>query len=316
MKATINILFLGGAKRYSLAERFMAAGKKLNCQVNIFSYELSQEVPLIGIAKEIIVGKRWNDPTIFEHLSTIIRQKEIHMVLPFVDPAIEIAATLKELLTGGAPCFPVSAKETCEIFYDKKKAQEWFTQHLFPVPPATSIPPVIAKPRKGSAGKGIVVLCTEEEYRSFKDTHDSNEYVFQQYLDAEEYTVDAFVSLSTGQILGTVPRLRLEVLGGEVVKSITRREKTIIELSEQVLAAGNFQGPVTLQFLKERTSGNIYLMEINPRFGGGVINSIEAGFDIPFLLLQEYFHQKPVPVNNWKENVMMIRTFREVFICK
>ena len=43
-KKEINILFLGGAKRVSLARKVIAAGEKLGVRVNIFSYELSPEV--------------------------------------------------------------------------------------------------------------------------------------------------------------------------------------------------------------------------------------------------------------------------------
>ncbi len=124
MNRTINILFLGGARRTSFAERLILSGQKLNLNVNIFSYELTCDIPLITIAKEIIIGKRWNDPQLLEHLAQIIREKEIKILLPFVDPAVEILARFKKYANDEELFIPVSDVETARTFFDKKMAQE------------------------------------------------------------------------------------------------------------------------------------------------------------------------------------------------
>lgn len=48
MRQAVNILFLGGAKRVSMARMFQASGERLGLDVNIFSYELSPEAPIAG----------------------------------------------------------------------------------------------------------------------------------------------------------------------------------------------------------------------------------------------------------------------------
>jgi len=103
---------------------------------------------------------------------------------------------------------------------------------------------------------------------------------------------------------------------GEVTKSITEFDQNIMSISERILNSGNFAGPITLQFLREKSTGNVFVMEINPRFGGGVINSIEAGFNIPLILLKEYLNLPVEPIQQWKRNLLMLRTNREIFICK
>ncbi|WP_298822930.1 hypothetical protein, partial [uncultured Capnocytophaga sp.] len=61
----INILFLGGAKRVSIAEEFIRAGNTLGYNVSIFSYELDENCPIAFIGK-VIKGYRWNNDSIFE----------------------------------------------------------------------------------------------------------------------------------------------------------------------------------------------------------------------------------------------------------
>lgn len=54
----LNVLFLGGGKRVSLAEYFINKGKDKGFKVNIYSYELTNQVPISSVA-EVIVGLKW-----------------------------------------------------------------------------------------------------------------------------------------------------------------------------------------------------------------------------------------------------------------
>ena len=82
----LNVLFLGGAKRVSLAEHLIKAGKRLNLDVTIFSYELDERVPLASVGT-ILKGKKWSDADLFSDLHNQINKNDISIVLPFVDPA-------------------------------------------------------------------------------------------------------------------------------------------------------------------------------------------------------------------------------------
>jgi carbamoyl-phosphate synthase large subunit len=311
MKKEVNILFLGGAKRVSLAEHLIKAGQQRGTHIHIFSYELNREVPIASVG-EVIVGRKWIDDSLYEDLSAVIRQRDIHIVLPFVDPAIEVASQLKSLhLEVFIPC---SSAELCRIMFDKQISNEWFISQDVPVPQSYAtggeiLFPVIMKPRVGSASKGIKVVYNEEDFRevAYPET-----YLIQEYIaDSEEYTVDCYIS-QTRKIISVVPRIRLEVAGGEVMSSRTLRDETIIKLSEKIIAAGVFQGPVTIQFIRDKKNGATYVMEINPRLGGGVIVSIAAGADIPAFILAESEGECLQPVTDWKENTLMTRYFKEV----
>lgn len=76
--------------------------------------------------------------------------------------------------------------------------------------------------------------------------------------------------------------------------------------------ADNFRGPITIQFIRNKQTGDAYVMEINPRLGGGVIAAIAAGGNMPAFLLDECEGKSPVAVDDWKENTLMTRYFKEV----
>lgn len=309
MSNKINVLFLGGAKRVSLAELFIKAGEKHGKNISIFSYELDPFVPIASIGK-VVIGLKWHDANIINHLSEIVKEHHIHIILPFVDGATLIAARLKEMLKN--IFIPVSSEATCTIMFDKVTSNQWFQKHQIPVPGNDGKYPLIAKPRKGSASKGLVIISNKEDLNNFQLNFDEKDFLIQNYLTADEYTVDAYVS-KEGKVLSAIPRKRIEVTSGEATKSVTVKDQEIIDLSKHILSLADFQGPITLQFLREKKTNNLYMMEINPRFGGGVTTSIRAGADSTQMLLSEYL-QKPLKViDDWEENLIMTRAFREFF---
>lgn len=305
----INILFLGGAKRVSLAERFMAAGRKLDRAVKIFSYELDEYVPIGSIGK-VIIGLKWKDKDIINHLAETIQKENIHIVLPFVDPAIGVCSRLKAVCPN--TFIPVSPEESCNIFFDKRKANDWFIANNFPVPAANDTYPLIAKPAQGSAAKGLIKIEDQAEYEKFLQREDADNYLIQRFIEADEYTVDCYID-QKGTVLATVPRRRVEITGGEVMKAITKKDEQLMQLAKDLITKAKLKGPVNVQFLKEKTTGSIFVMEINPRFGGGVICSIEAGAKMPEWLLREYMGLSNEQVNDWQEDLLMMRTYREYF---
>lgn len=309
-----NVLFLGGAKRVSFAEYLKRAAESRNFSFKLYSYELEKEVP-ISIIGNVIVGLRWKDPNLYPHLRECVLRENIQMVLPFVDPAIRVASELKKLLPN--LYIPCASPDICETMFDKQLSAKWFESNGI-ASPRTFHPeekmvfPVIAKPRCGSASKGIAVIRDQDEWVSFEKNHNVDDYLLQQFVEnGEEFTVDAFVS-QDHRIISVVPRIRLEMAGGEAVRSVTVHDRVVEEMSMKVLATRAFSGPVTLQFIRDRKTGETFVMEINARYGGAVITSFAAGADTTTCLVDEWNKQAAEPVSQWEEHVLMTRYFKEV----
>lgn len=306
----INILFLGGAKRVSLANHFKQTAVSMGHIVHIFSYELDSEVPISCIGK-VIIGKRWKDSNLIDDLKSVINKYQISIVLPFVDPAIYVASELKKVCP--KVFIPVSETTLCNIMFDKVLSAEWFkvnhiSQPRFYTNPNTYHYPVILKPRKGSASKGILVCKDKEELPDI----DFSQYLVQDFIaDHTEFSVDCYVS-QTGEVMSVVPRIRFETAGGEAIRSKTIKDESIIVQSEKILTSGGFRGPITIQFIKDNISGEVNVMEINPRLGGGVVTSIGAGSGIIRMILDEFLGNPIFPVTNWKDGTIMVRYFNEV----
>lgn len=309
----LNILFLGGAKRVSLAEKFIDEGKNKKIGVKIFSYELDENVPISFVA-EIIIGLRWKDANIYNHLLEVIETKKIDIVLPFLDYATIVLARLKKLTEGKDVFIPVSDEKLCEVFFDKYLANEWCIENGINIPSDTDKYPLIAKPIHGSASKGILVI---ENPVDLKNLANKEDYFLQQFVKGNEYSVDIYVSTEDKKIVSIVPRIRLETQGGESIKSITIKDERLINFSREIIKKAKLVGPFTLQLIENEDTKELYFMEINPRFGGAVINSIFSGANSPEYLLNDFYKIKNTYNENWTDSFLMIRRFSENYkICK
>lgn len=309
-RKNIVVLMLGGARRVSMVELLKKSGKEIGITVEIISYELSSEVPIASVGR-VEVGLKWTDPDVVADIVRVAKKNNVSIILPFVDGAIEIAAKCREFLPN--VFIPVTDFEMARIMFDKVEAAKAFKKAGLPIPMTYSVlnaeMPAIAKPRHGSASRGIKIFYKIEDLMHLDNLSD---YIVQQYIaNREEYTVDCYVSRE-GEILVAVPRLRIEVMGGEVTRTKTCRNEKLDKMCRKAINAFNLRGPVTLQFLHDLDTDKFLLMEINPRLGGGVICSICAGAPITDYILKESLNMPVAPCNDWRDNTLMARYLKEV----
>lgn len=308
-KEKLVVLMLGGARRVSMAELLKRSGERLGYQIEIVSYELDERVPIALVGK-VVVGLRWSDPDVVADIERLVKEYDVRLILPFVDGAIEIASILKDRLPD--VYVPVSNFEVTSAMFDKVEAAKKFKAAGIPIPVTYSVisaeMPAIAKPRKGSASRGIKIFYNIEDLMHLENLSD---YLIQEYVEHnEEYTIDCYVS-HEGVPLVCVPRKRIEIMGGEVTRTETCRNEILHELSRNVLRMFDLRGPVTLQFLHDLDRNRYLLMEINPRLGGGVICSIYAGAPIPDYILQETLGIPVKPCSDWADHTLMARYQKE-----
>ena len=287
------VMMLGGARRVSVAELLQKSGRRLGYDVEIVSYELMREVPIALVGK-VVVGLRWSDPEVVDDIERVVEENGVNVILPFVDGAIEIDF------------------EVTSAMFDKVEAAKVFKEAGIHIPTTYSVisaeMPAIAKPRRGSASRGIKVFHNIDDLMHLENLQD---YLVQEYIEHNiEYTVDSYVG-EDGQILVTVPRKRLEVMGGEVTRTITCHNPELEKMSREVLSKFHFRGPVTLQFLHDLDKDRYLLMEVNPRLGGGVVCSIYAGAPILDYILGEALGVDLKPCDDWTAGTLMARYQKE-----
>ncbi len=304
----LGILFLGGAKRLTMARCLLRSASSHGMEARLTSYELSREEPIAAVAS-IVEGLRWSDRGVTEDIERVIRERNIRMLIPFVDGAIDIAATVAA--RNPEVYCPVCSPDMARALFDKCRSAELFETNGIEIP-ATYRPgthpgfPLIAKPRCGSASAGIRILRTDDDLRLLPSP---DGFLIQEYIEgADEFTVDCFVT-ADGSASVFSPRKRLVTLGGEVLRTVTVEIPALIANAQSVARRLMLRGAFTIQYLHK--DGRFLLMEINPRLGGGATASVAAGADIPSMMIEEATG-RPVTARNAKPGVMTARCFQDV----
>lgn len=305
----LTVLFLGGARRVSLAELLIRSGERIGYKVNIVSYDLSDDVP-ISLVGHVVKGLKWNDPGVVDDIHKVVREFDVDIILPFVNGAIEIASICKDKMP--EVFVPVTDFEMASVLFDKTEAAKAFKEAGLPIPRTYSVisaeMPAIAKPRKGGSSRGIHVFTNIEDLMHLPDLKN---YIVQEFIPHfKEYTVDCYIS-RRGEVLTTVPRERVEVMGGESTRTRTCRNATLESLSRDVITKFKLRGPVTIQFLHDLDTDRYLLLEVNPRLGGAVICSIYAGAPITDYIINEALGVDLTPCDDWASGTLMARYFKE-----
>lgn len=306
---TVTILFLGASKRVSLLERFLDAASRHSIGVNMISCESDERFcPISGLA-QVIGGPSFLSDEFVPWLSDIIGRFSIDIVIPNMDSATVALSRFAESYAG--TCWPViSSCSLCEAMYDKSLSDSFFRDRGLPVPPNTPGKfPKILKPRFGFGSRNVRIVGDaaglDAEMRE-------REYLVQDFLSGcQETTVDLYVSRQQ-EVLGYVLRDRLEVSDGEVMVCRARPAREEEQrLIDAVAAIPGWQGCITLQYLAA-PDGELYMVEVNPRFGGGATCAIEAGLDMASYVLLECLG-RPLTRPKTLRNLIMTRARRDFF---
>jgi len=141
----------------------------------------------------------------------------------------------------------------------------------------------------------------------------SSECLVQEIASGREFTINVYVNQS-GECICAVPHWRMEVRAGEVSKGVTVKSSRLIDMARAVAEAlpGGY-GPLNIQcFMAD--SGEIRIIEINARFGGGYPLAHHAGGRFTDWLLDELEGKRLSYFDGWMDNLVMLRYDEAVFL--
>ncbi len=310
-----NILITSAGRRVSLVKIFQKTLKKFNEHGKVYTTDMN---PYLSSACHVSDGykkvPRVTDKKYLKILKKYCLEKNISIVVPTIDPELAILARAKDEFLEDGIFLAISSLDLCETFYLKHSTEKFFLTHNIHTPKIISDIkdcnyPIFAKLNNSSSSIGAQIVHT---YERAKDLINSGDYIFQEYVKGEEFTIDAFID-KTGNVICIVPRQRIEVRAGEVSKARTVKDKNIIDsvrnLCNKLKGA---YGCLTIQLFK--TKDKIVFIEINPRFGGGYPLSYHAGANYAEYLIRDYLGEQLSYNENWKDNLIMLRYDAEVIV--
>jgi carbamoyl-phosphate synthase large subunit len=252
----------------------------------------------------------------------LVRRQKINLLIPLIDSELLLIAAARERFAEVGCTALISSEsvvQTCRcklLTYaalkragiDTPTTWAWNEaikrkRHRFPY---------FLKPRCGSAAMGNYIVQNLDELHTFgQRVHDA---IVQEFVEGAEHTLDIYTGFD-GKPRCVVPRKRLEVRTGEVSKGLIVKDSAIMDVGYSVAEMlDECRGVITVQCIVTPKK-QIRVIEINPRFGGGVPLSIHAGADFPKWILTELLGRRPrINPTGYRGDIAMLRFDDSVFV--
>ena len=170
--------------------------------------------------------------------------------------------------------------------------------------------PWVVKPRTGRGSRGVRLLDAGEAVVEALRADPS--LIAQTRLTGREFTADTLVS-RTGEVLTVVPRWREETRAGISVRGSTFESAAVTAVVADALGAVGLTGPANVQGFVS-ADGRVTVVEINPRFSGGLPLTLAAGADVVSAYLVGIRYPARELSHLWfTPGVRMRRYFAEVY---
>ena len=287
--------------------------------LRIFATDISRLAPALHFSDRFFIVPACTDVAYIPTLIQICNEEKIDLIIPTIDTELPILSRFRPNFTDVGCLIAISSAEAIEISGNKTLTNEFFRANGIPTvkqflpsefPADLSPSQFIAKPKSGSASKGVFFPTSQREISAL-----ATDYIIEERAFGQEITVNVFVN-SRGQCINQLPHRRIEVRAGEVSKGITFRHERIMQLAK--LAAETLPGAfgaLCFQCFYDPTDESIRFFEINARFGGGYPLAFKAGADYPRWLYEE---TRGGPVtethNDWQSSLFMTRYDEAIYV--
>ncbi|WP_448614359.1 ATP-grasp domain-containing protein [Modestobacter sp. URMC 112] len=170
--------------------------------------------------------------------------------------------------------------------------------------------PWVVKPLAGRGSRGVRLL--DDRAAVVAALAGDPDLLVQTRLTGREFTTDTLVDRDGG-LRAAVPRWRAETKAGISVKGETFASAEVADVVARALAAVGLVGPANVQgFVAD--DGTATVVEINPRFSGGLPLTLAAGADVVSAYLAGVRHPSTaLPSLGFRPGVAMSRYFAETY---
>jgi HAD superfamily hydrolase (TIGR01662 family) len=276
-----RILFTGVGRRVELIQAFRRAALVLKKEVAIFGADLDETAPALVYCDSIRKVAAMGNEQYIQNLLNICSNDHIDLLIPTIDTDLLALSENKEKFEAIGTKVMISSPEMVHICRNKNNTYRFFSDcglcAPLPVDDWNEYKngyPAFIKPKDGSSSINAFKIANIEELKMYAGQIRS--YIIQPFIEGKEYTIDIFCDWD-GTPISIVPRERIKVRAGEVLKTRIVMDEAMIDEAKRICSLLRPCGPITVQLIRDLHTNTNFYIEINPRFGGGAPLSMKAG---------------------------------------
>lgn len=259
-------------------------------------------------------------PSIHEkeaYLSNLIdlcERENVNLLLSFLDADIDLISCNTDKFKHLKICLMVAPKPMNLIAWDKWETYQFLKKQNFHCP-YTSIDlkrtitdieeravnfPLYIKPRNGFASINNFKATNIDELKVFFNYQEN--MLIQEFIAGKEFSFDMLFDMECS-LVSLIVKEKILMRAGETQQGRTIRNQNLEEFGKSLASRLEHRGPLDIDFLVKDEIP--YVIDLNPRFGGGYPLSHLAGADFPKKIIRIASGEKLFYSSNYSEVTMM-----------
>ena len=158
--------------------------------------------------------------------------------------------------------------------------------------------PAVIKPRFGSGARGVRRIAGAADFEArraeLERATGHGEFIAQAWVPGRGVAIGGV--FSEGRVVALTGHMRLReipISGGTSTARVTFRHPGLEQATARLFAAARFSGVGMAEFRYDPSADRAWLLEINPRYWGGIGTAIASGVPIPVLHLRALLSNEP-----------------------
>jgi len=223
-----------------------------------------------------------------ERVLDICEIEQVTHVLPLIDPEVDAFALHHEVFAERGITLCMQPLETIRVARDKWLVHQAFrndplirtipTWRLEDLPVSGLDLPLIAKPRDGRNCEGLMQVRDADFLHYVRKRFCDRDYIVQPLLPGDVCVVDVVRQQSTGAWAAMARQELVRTPNGAGLTVRMLADAGLVEMAGQVARVLGVNGCINMEFLVQ--DGEALLMDVNPRFSGGIAFSHLSGYDM------------------------------------
>jgi carbamoyl-phosphate synthase large subunit len=285
----VNVLITAASRRVPLVRAFRNAVQKFG-HGRVVTTDMNPMSPALYFGHKHYIVPLTTDKHYVPILESICDAEDINLIIPTIDDELPIFGRSLARFEQAGIKVAASSERTSNICNDKYQTYLFCLANGIKAPVtrlASTVDfsrvryPVYVKPRFGRGSVNVFLVNNEAQLRAFLEY--VPDAIVQDQLQGTEFTVDVLCDFN-GKVISLVPRERLVIRAGVSDKGITRRHIDVMAFAKDTAEKLEIVGSANIQCKWD--GHEVRLIEVNPRFSGGIPLTIAAGADIPGWLVQ------------------------------
>jgi carbamoyl-phosphate synthase large subunit len=302
----MNLLLINPGRRDYLIKYFDILSKKY--QLKIFLIDKEKNTASFAASKKtfnFISPAVKNKKKYIIFLRKFVSEKKINVIFPFSEWELKILADEKFYYKKKSVEVVVSGSKIINICQNKLLTIKFLQKNKILYPKLINFKhikkhlPVIKKRVLGSGSKDQVIIKNLYDI----PRENSKNFFLQKYLNCQEYGVDILNDLN-GNYIHSSFKKKILMRAGDTDKAILVYSKCFEDFAKKISFALKHIGIIDVDFLFN--GKKIFVLDINPRIGGGYPFTHEYGYNyLEFILSKIINNNKNIKFNIKKKNYNM-----------